>query len=147
MTRAGVPQAKIDEMWRAYQKHQTAFYVARIAHVSAHTAAKYIDSANFVKRFSKLRVNASEIADEAQADILAGDLVKLNSIKRLLSDALLAGLKNETIKPTITELDRLIRLIAFIRGEPEQHIGELYDFSWIEEEREREESRIDDPED
>lgn len=133
MTRAGLSQATIEVMWRAYQKHQTAFYVARVANVSPHTAAKYINSGNFALRFSELRVKASEIADETQADLLADDLIKLNSIKRLLSEAILTGLKKDTLKPSITELDRLLRLIAFIRGEPDQRVEEVYDFSWIEE--------------
>ena len=133
MTRAGVPRATIDAMWKAYKKHQSAFYVARIANVSPHTAKKYINSGNFAIRFSKLKVKASEIADDAQADALAQDLIKLSNIKSLLSGAILTSLKKGTLKPSIVELDRLIRLIAFIRGEPDQRTEEYYDFSWIEE--------------
>ena len=133
MTRAGITQAKITSMWKAYKKHQSAFYVARQANVSPHTAQKYINSGNFSVRFSKLKVKASAIADDAQADALADDLIKLGNIKSLLSEAILKSLKKGTLKPTITELDRIIRLIAFIRGEPDQRSEEYYDFSWIEE--------------
>jgi hypothetical protein len=120
-------------MWRAYKKHQSAFYVAREANVSPHTAKKYITSGKFSMRFSKLRVKASEIADDAQADILAGDLIALGNIKSILSEAIRTSLKKGTLKPSIADLDRLIRLIAFIRGEPDQRSEEYYDFSWIEE--------------
>ena len=133
MSRAGVPQATIEQMWQAYKKHQSAFFDARTANVSPHTAQKYINSGNFSVRFSKLRVKASEIADDAQANVLADDLIKLSNIKTLLSDAIITGLKKGTLKPSITELDRVLRLIAFIRGEPDQRTEEFYDFSWIEE--------------
>jgi hypothetical protein len=133
MTRAGVTQKVREAMWKAYKKHQTAFYVAKAANVSPHTAQKYIHSGKFSIRFSKLKVKASEIADDAQADAFADDLIKLGNIKTLLSDAILKSLKNGTLKPSITELDRVVRLIAFIRGEPDQRTEEYYDFSWIEE--------------
>lgn len=133
MTRAALSQAKITQMWKAYKKHQSAFYVSRQANVSPHTAQKYINSGNFSVRFSKLKVKASVIADDAQADVLAEDLIKLGNIKSLLAGAILTGLEKGTLKPTITELDRIVRLIAFIRGEPDQRTEEHYDFSWIEE--------------
>lgn len=133
MTRAGVSQAIQTAMWKAYKEHQSAFYVARKANVSPHTAQKYINSGNFSVRFSKLKVKASAIADDVQADALADDLIKLGNIKSLLSEAILGSLKKGTLKPTITELDRVIRLIAFIRGEPDQRTEEYYDFRWIEE--------------
>lgn len=133
MTRAGVTEATKTAMWKAYKKHQSAFYVSRQANVSPHTAQKYINSGHFSVRFSKLKVKASTIADGAQADALAEDLIKLGNIKSLLSEAILRSLKKGTLKPTITELDRIIRLIAFIRGEPDQRTEEYYDFSWIDE--------------
>lgn len=133
MTRAGVPQATIEAMWNAFKKHQSACYVARVANVSPHTAKKYINNGKFAIRFSKLKVKASEIADDAQADVLAEDLIELGNIKTLLSEAILTSLKKGTLKPTITELDRVVRLIEFIRGEPDQRTEEYYDFSWIEE--------------
>lgn len=133
MTRAGVPEAVKTAMWKAYKKHQSAFYVARQANVSPHTAQKYINSGKFSVRFSQLKVKASAIADDAQADTLADDLIKLGNIKTQLADAILKGLEKGTLKPSITELDRVIRLIAFIRGEPDQRTEEYYDFSWIEE--------------
>ena len=144
MTRAGVPRATVEAMWKAYKKHQSAFYVARSANISPHTAKKYINSEKFSIRFSKLKVKASAIADDAQADVLAEDLIKLCNIKTLLSDAIQTSLKKGTLKPTITELDRIVRLIAFIRGEPDQRSEEYYDFSWIEqtEEIEGEEDAI-----
>jgi len=143
MPRAGVPQATIEAMWKAYKKHQSAFYVARTANVSPHTAQKYIHKGNFAVRFSKIKTKASAIADDAQADILAEDLVKLSNIKTLISDALLKSLKKGTLKPTISELDKITRLIAFIRGEPDQRTEEYFDFSWIEEieENEKEENQ------
>ena len=133
MPRPGVPQATIEAMWKAYKKHQSAFHVARVANVSPHTAQKYINKGNFAVRFSKLKVKASVIADDAQANVLADDLIKLGNIKTLISDAILTSIKKGTLKPSISELDKIIRLIMFIRGEPDQRTEEYYDFSWIEE--------------
>lgn len=144
MTRAGIPDVKIQAMWKAYKKHQSAFYVAKDAGVSTHTAQKYISRGHFAVRFSKLKVKASVIADDAQANVLADDLIKLGNIKTLLSNAILDRLEKGSLNPTISELDRVIRLIAFIRGEPDQRTEEVYDFSWIEEieeEPEEEESK------
>ena len=137
MTRAGVTPATIEAMWKAYKEHQSAFYVGRIANVSTHTAQKYINSGNFSVRFSKLKVKASEIADDAQADVLAQDLIKLGNIKTLMSDAILTKLEKGTLAPTINELDKIIRLIMFIRGEPDERTEEYFDFSWIEETEEQ----------
>jgi hypothetical protein len=133
MPRPGVSQATIEAMWKAYKKHQSAFHVARAANVSPHTAQKYISKGNFAVRFSQLKVKASVIADDAQANVLAEDLIKLGNIKTLISDAILTSIKKGTLKPSITELDKIIRLIMFIRGEPDQRTEEYYDFSWIEE--------------
>lgn len=133
MTRAGVTPAMIESMWKAYKEHQSAFSVARAAKVSPHTAQKYIDSGNFQVRFSKLKIKAIEKADDAQADLLANDLIALGNIKTMISDAILAKLKKGTLKPTINELDKIIRLIVLIRGEPDERTEEYWDFSWIEE--------------
>ena len=142
MPRPGVPQATIEAMWKAYKKHQSAFHVARTANVSPHTAQKYINKGNFAVRFSKLKVKASVIADDAQANVLAEDLIKLGNIKTFISDAILTSLKKGTLKPSITELDKIIRLIMLIRGEPDQRTEEYYDFSWIEETEEVDEVKI-----
>ena len=133
MSRAGIPEATKQAMWKAYKKHQSAFHVARSAHVSPHTAQKYINSGRFAVRFSKLKVKASVIADDAQADVLAEDLIKLGNIKTLISDAILTSLEKGTLNPSIAELDKIVRLIMLIRGEPDQRTEEYYDFSWIEE--------------
>lgn len=133
MSRSGIPQATIEAMWRAYKKHQSAFYVARCAKVSPHTAKKYINKKGFSVRFSKLKVKASAIADDAQVEAFADDLIKLGNIKTLLSDTIMTKLEKGTLNPTIAELDKIIRLIAFIRGEPDQRSEEYYDFSWIDE--------------
>lgn len=138
MTRAGLSEAKKICLWKAYKKHQTAFYVARTCGVSPHTAQKHIERGNFARRFTKLKEKASEIADDAQAEVLAEDLIKLGNIKSLLIKSILTCLKNEKLKPSIAELDKIIRLIAFIRGEPDSRREEVYDFSWLEEEGEEE---------
>ena len=137
MTRAGVTPAIIESMWKAYKEHQSAFYVGRVANVSAHTAQKYINSGKFAVRFSKLKIKASEIADDAQADALAQDLIKLGNIKTLMTDAILTKLQKGTLVPTINELDKILRLIMFIRGEPDERTEEYFDFSWIEETEEQ----------
>ena len=142
MSRAGISEATKQAMWKAYKKHQSAFHVGRAAGVSPHTAQKYINTGHFAVRFSKLKVKASVIADDAQADVLAEDLIKLGNIKTLISDAILTRLEKGTLNPTLTELDKIIRLIAFIRGEPDQRTEEYYDFSWIEETEEPGEGEV-----
>lgn len=132
MTRAGMTQQKIACMWKAYKKHQTAFYVAKACNISRHTAQKYIESGSFSVRFSKLKIKASSIADDAQADAFAQDLIKLGNIKTLLSDAIETLLENKELNPSIADLDKVMRLMFFIRGEPDQRREEVFDFSWLE---------------
>lgn len=133
MTRAGTTTQKIEAMWKAYKKHQTAFYVARACNISPHTAKRYIERGDFAVRFSKLKVKASEIADDAQADVLAQDLIKLGNIKSLVANSIMTTLEKGKFSPSITELDKIIRLIAFIRGEPDSRTEEIRDFSWLDE--------------
>lgn len=133
MTRAGIPTQKIESMWKAYKKHQTAFYVACTCKISPHTAKRYIERGDFAVRFAKLKVKASEIADDAQADVLAQDLIKLSNIKTLVANSIMTALEKRKLSPSITELDKIIRLIAFIRGEPDSRTEEIHDFSWLDE--------------
>jgi hypothetical protein len=133
-------QQKIACMWKAYKKHQTAFYVAKVCNISRHTAQKYIESGTFAVRFSKLKIKASAIADDAQADAFAQDLIKLGNIKTLLSDAIETLLENKELNPSIADLDKVMRLMFFIRGEPDQRREEVFDFSWLVEEEEEEDS-------
>lgn len=144
MSRAGVSTQKVAAMWKAYKTHQTAFYVAKVCHISQHTARRYIELKNFAARFAKLHLKASEIADDSQAEALAQDLIKLGNIKSMLSDSILDALKKGELNPSISELDKIMRLMFFIRGEPDQRREELFNFSWIDE---SEEEAPDDSED
>ena len=139
MTRAGLTPEQIEAVWKAYKKHQTAYYVAQLCGISPHTAKRYISKGNFAVRFSKLKIKASEIADDSQADVLAQDLIKLGNIKSLLAKGILTALEKKKLHPSIAELDKIIRLIAFIRGEPDSRREEVFDFRWLDEDQSVEE--------
>ena len=123
---------QIAALWRAYKIRQTARFVARHCSVSQHTAEKYILNHNFATRFAKLQARANEIVDEDQAQSLANTLKPLSNIRTiLLQDALTHAQKGE-LKATISDIDKVVRLERYLRGEPDTRTEQGGTFEWLE---------------
>ena len=123
---------KIGAMWRAFKKHQTAYYVALTCGISETTARKYILNHNFATRFAKLQARANEIVDEDQAQSLARAIKNSANINIFIADALLDTLKNKTFKPGTADYDRMVRLERYLRGEPDSRTEQGGTFEWLE---------------
>ena len=138
MTGKSLSTQQIAALWRAYKIRQTARFVAQHCTVSPHTAEKYIREHNFAERYAKLQAKANEFLDEDQALSLANTIKPLANTRALLLEQLLAHVKNGDIKATVSDIDKIVRLERYLRGEPESHTEQAVSFEWLDEEDEDE---------
>jgi len=119
--------------WRAYKQRQTANYVAMQCHVSPHTADKYIGILKFRDRLEKLLLKANEFVDEDQALSLANTIKPIANIRVRLLEQILGEIKKGELDASISDIDRLIRLERYLRGEPESRTEDIGSWRWLEE--------------
>jgi hypothetical protein len=131
MTGKPLSTQQIAALWRAYKQRQTVSFVAKHCDVSWGTAAKYILNHNFAQRFVKLQAKANDILDEDQAKSLANTIKPLANTRALLLEQLLAHVKNGDIKATVSDVDKIVRLERYLRGEPEAHTEQAVSFEWL----------------
>jgi hypothetical protein len=130
MSRKGLPDSKIEEMFVAYCESQTPSYVSTKSGVDFRTARKYIQTHNFVTRLAKVR----EKTEEKVADTIARDRAR----NLQLINASLAGFVKHlqgkatgvcecgrtvtvivpTLKAKYTDLCELIKTHNLLVGEP-----------------------------
>ena len=123
---------QIAALWRAYKIRQTARFVARHCSVNQHTAEKYIRNHNFAERYAKLQAKANEFLDEDQAKSLANTLKSVANARALLLQDLLVQIKKGDLKASVSDVDKIVHLERYLRGEPEsrtEHQG--YSFEWL----------------
>ena len=130
---APLSRQKIAALWRVYKQRPSANYVATHCKVSPHTAQKYIREHKFADRFAKLQEKANEIVDEDQALSLANTLQPLANSRALLLEQLLAQIKKGELVASVADIDKIIRLERFLRGEPESRTEDLGTWKWLEE--------------
>ena len=132
MTGKSLSSQQIAALWRAYKIRQTARFVGQHCHVSKNTAGKYIRDHNFAQRYAKLQAKANEYLDEDQAKSLANTLRPLANTRALLLEQPLAHVKNGDIKATVSDVDKIVRLERYLRGEPESRTEQQgYTFEWL----------------
>jgi len=132
MTRKSLSTQQIAALWRAYKIRQTANYVGTHCHVSHNTATKYIRNHNFAERYAKLQAKANEFLDEDQAKSLANTLRPLANVRAILLETLLAHYKQGDFEATISDVDKIVRLERYLRGEPESHTEQEFSFEWLD---------------
>ena len=132
MTGKSLSPQKKAALWRAFKQRQTANYVGTHCHVSHNTAAKYIRDLNFAERFAKLQAKANEYLDEDQAKSLANTLKPLANLRAIILKDLLAHVKNGEVEASFADVDRIIRLERYLRGEPDSHIEQDFSFEWLD---------------
>ena len=132
MTGKSLSTQQIAALWRAYKIRQTANYVGTHCHVSHNTAAKYIQNHNFAARYARLQAKANEFLDEDQAKSLANTLKPLANARALLLEDLLAHIKNGDLEATVSDVDKIVRLERYLRGEPGSHTEQAITFEWLE---------------
>lgn len=132
MTRKPLTAQKKAALFRAYKQRQTANYVATHCKISPHTAEKYIRTLQFKTRLEKLLLRASEIVDEDQALSLANTIRPIANMRIRLLDQILKQIKKGELNASIADVDRLIRLERYLRGEPESRTEDVGAWKWLE---------------
>ena len=120
-------------LWRAYKRRQTANYVATHCNVSPHTAEKYIKTLNFKNRLEKLLLKANDFVDEDQALSLANTIQPVANMRVRLLEQILKQIKKGELDASISDVDKLIRLERYLRGEPESRTEDVGTWRWLEE--------------
>lgn len=119
-------------LWRAYKQKQTANYVAVHCSVSPHTAEKYIKTLDFKVRLEKLMRKANDFVDEDQAKSLANTIIPIANMRVHLLEQILKQIKKGELAASIVDVDRLIRLERYLRGEPESRTEDISAWKWLE---------------
>ena len=132
MTGKPLSHQKQAALWRAFKQRQTANFVATRCNISPHTAQKYILSLHFKQRLDKLLAKANEFVDEDQVQSLVNTLKPLANVRALLLNDLLAHIKKGELEATISDLDKIVRLERYLRGEPDTRIDQEVSFEWLE---------------
>lgn len=131
---APISNQKKGALWRAYKERPSARYVATTCHVSPHTASKYIKELNFPQRLKTLQQKASTMVSDNEARRYADELEKVDKISESALDTVIEALANKTVQPSIRDVDRILRLKRFLRGEPESISSQDVSIEWSEEE-------------
>lgn len=125
-------------LWRAYKIRPTARYVAITCDISWHTASKYIKELHFPQRLKALQAKASTIVGDDEAKRYADELEKVDKISESTLDTVIEALANKTVQPSIRDVDRILRLKRFLRGEPESRAAHDVSILWSDDEEEDE---------
>ncbi len=126
-------ETEIEEMWQAYQEHQSAYFVAATCKVSSTTARKYRDSEHWDERLRKIRAKASALADNKVARELAKDIEVAHDIQMQIADSLQKQLVAGNYKATVRDYERLVRLEHFLRGSSDSRTKHPdISFEWLE---------------
>ncbi|MCK4475157.1 MAG: hypothetical protein KAU16_00330 [Methanophagales archaeon] len=127
-------EKKIEKMWQAYQEHQSAYFVAATCKVSPTTATNYRDSEHWDERLRKIREEAIALVDNKVARQLAKDIEVVHDLKMKIADAIQKQLEAGNYKPTVGDLERLVKLEHFLRGLPDSRTEEdVGSWKWLEE--------------
>ena len=121
-------------LWRAYKQRPSARYVATTCDVSWHTASKYIKELHFPQRLKALQAKASTIVSDDEAKRYADELEKVDKISESTLDTVIEALANKTVQPSIRDVDRILRLKRFLRGEPESRASHDVSILWSDDE-------------
>lgn len=129
-------EAKRAELWSAFQERQSIDFLARKCGVHHRTVERYRVLDRWDERLAKVREDAQKRADYTLAIAMADSLRLVLDYKRRLGEAL-GSKKLAPGDVTATELERIIKLEAFVLGGVESRHQIVSDFaSWTEKELE-----------
>ncbi|MEI9936266.1 MAG: hypothetical protein WDO69_03490 [Pseudomonadota bacterium] len=125
-----------DALWEAFQEVQTVEFVARKCGVHHATVERYRFLDRWDERLAEIRRLAQKRAEYSLADAMADSLVLVREYKARLATALASKKVNGT-DVTAAELERVIRLEAFVLGGAESRHEVVTEFGkWSDEELE-----------
>ena len=131
-----VPRAKIAEMFSVYVDRQSVEEVARICGVHHATVRRYRVAERWDERLAEIRAKAQQEADYGIGSAMADSLRIVRTYKGKLSEAIQR--KRLTADDvSVADLERLVRLEAFVLGAAESRHEVITEFTgWTETELE-----------
>ena len=128
--------AQRSALWEAFQGCQTIEHVSRKCGVHHATAQRYRVLDRWDERLIEVRRLAQKRADYSRAEAMAESLILVREYKERLATAL-ASKKVSSADVTAAELERVIRLEAFVLGGAESRHEVVTEFGkWSDEELE-----------
>lgn len=126
-------QAKIDEMWGAWQEKQSVYTVAKKCGIAHQTVARYRELDKWDERLAKIQQKAIVVADDAVAKRRARQMKLVNAAVKSYAAQLIGELVVEcphcnqqhvitvpALKAKFSDIDNLIRLEEFVSGEADR---------------------------
>jgi rRNA maturation endonuclease Nob1 len=125
-------RTKIDQLWRAYQEHQSVHEVSKRCRCHRSSVERYRRLERWDERLNEARRRAQEQADYNLSQAMAESLALVTEYKQKLA----AALAEKTVAEadvTATELERIVKLEAFVLGGAESRQEVLSRFEgWTE---------------
>jgi hypothetical protein len=122
---------KIDELWAAYQVHQSVHEVARKCGIHHRTVERYRRIERWDERLEEIRAKAQKKADYTLAQAMTDSLKLVRAYKQKMSDAIASKVVcDEDV--TASELEKIVKLEAFVLGGVESRqeiVGRFADWS------------------
>ena len=132
-----VSRAKVEEMFAVFADRQSIEEVARKCGVHHRTVERYRRIERWDERVREIRVHAQRDADYGIAQAMAESLRIVRAYKEKLADAI-ERKQLGTADATVADLERVVRLEAFVLGAAESRHEVITEFSsWTDEEVER----------
>lgn len=132
-----VPRELVDEMFRVYSDRGSVREVATKCRVSHRTVERYRRIERWDERLAEIRAQVRRDADYGIAEAMLESLRIVRTYKEKLGEAI-ARKCLTTDDVSVGDLERLVRLEAFVLGAAESRHEVITEFSdWTEEEVER----------
>ena len=130
---------KIEKMWQAYQVHPTTYFVNKKCNVSRSTVRRYRDSEHWDERLQEIRDKASALADNKAAQRLANAVEVVHDLRVKIAESIKERLEAGNYKPTVMDLERLVKLEQFLSGLSESRTEQegTFEWRWVEEDPEK----------
>jgi anti-sigma28 factor (negative regulator of flagellin synthesis) len=122
---------KIEKMWQAYQVHPTTYSVGKKCNVSRSTVRRYRDSEHWDERRQEIRDKASALADNKAAQRLANAVEVVHDLRVKIAESIKERIEAGSYKPTVMDLERLVKLEQFLSGLSDSHTEQAVSFKWF----------------
>ena len=116
---ASIPQMKIAQIYKYYQRNPNNAWIAEKMGLNHATVGKYVISENMADRRERTIRMASDLMVTKQADQLVQDMIEVQTIKDITVDSLIERIETGEYAPTVSDLDKLQRLGLHLRGMPD----------------------------
>ena len=136
---------KIEKMWQAYLEHPTTYFVANKCNVSRSTVRKYRDSEHWGERLQEISDKATALADNKAAQRLANAVEVVHDLRVKIAESIKERLEAGSYKPTVMDLERLVKLEQFLSSLSESRTEPAGTFEWldVDDDEDEDEDKVD----